>query len=156
MDDLFQVGDKVVYPMHGAGVIEAIEIKEILGVNQQYYVIKLTINNLQIMVPVGNESKLRIRPVIDSLALKDVLDNFYNGETDLMLSPKERLQVNTEKIKTGRIEEGAEVVRDLMRMNIEKPLNSSERQMLNKAKSILLSELTLVNGITENEIRLFS
>lgn len=142
--------------MHGAGFIETIEEKDILGEIRQYYVIKLSISNLQISIPVGNEVKLGIRPVIDTLALKNVKDIFQNGETDVVLSSKERVKINSEKIKTGKIEASAEVVRDLLRLNEEKALNSSEKNMLNKAKEILFSELELVKGITESEIQSFS
>mgnify|MGYP005609564103 FL=1 len=156
VDCLFQIGEKIVYPMHGAGFIETIEEKDILGEIRQYYVIKLSISNLQISIPVGNEVKLGIRPVIDTLALKNVKDIFQNGETDVVLSSKERVKINSEKIKTGKIEASEEDVRDLLRLNEEKALNSSEKNMLNKAKEILFSELELVNGITENEIQSFS
>lgn len=142
--------------MHGAGVIEAIENKEIQGVIQQYYIIKLSINNLQIMVPVGNEAKLGIRPVSDNLTFQNVLTIFENGESDPLLTCKERLKINTEKIRTGNLQESVEVVRDLMRMNKDKALNSSEKKVLNKAKELLLSELVLINGITDSEIKSFS
>lgn len=153
---LFKIGDKIVYPMHGAGSVEAIEDKEIQGVNKQYYIIKLSINNLQIMIPVGNETKLGIRPVSDTVTLKAIMSDFSNGETDLLLPCKQRLKINGDKIKTGKIEDSAEVVRDLMRINKEKPLNSNEKQMLNNAKAILLSELVLIKGITENQLNSFS
>lgn len=156
MDYLYQVGDKIVYPMHGAGEIVGIEEKEILGVNQQYYIIKLSINNLQIMLPINNVSKLGVRPISDSDVLEEVLYNFNNGETDTLLPGKLRLKMNNDKIKTGKIQDSAEVIRDLNRINQEKALNSMEKQMLNKAKALLLSELVLINGITENQIKTFS
>jgi CarD family transcriptional regulator len=69
---LFQIGDKIVYPMHGAGVIEIIEEREILGEKQQYYVIKMPITNMQIMVPVEKASNVGIRPVVDMFTLEKI------------------------------------------------------------------------------------
>ncbi|MBO9128959.1 CarD family transcriptional regulator [Bacillus sp. 165] len=155
VDYLFQIGDNIVYPMHGAGVIEAIEEKEVLGKTQQYYVVKMVINNMQVMIPINQMSNSSIRPVIDPSALKNVLHIFQYGESDKSLSWKQRYKMNTEKIKTGKIQDGAEVVRDLMRMEREKALNGSEKKMLNNAQEMLMSELGLIEGITENQIKSF-
>jgi CarD family transcriptional regulator len=72
VNSLFQIGDKIVYPMHGAGVIEIIEEREILGEKQQYYVIKMPITNMQIMVPVEKASNVGIRPVVDMFTLEKI------------------------------------------------------------------------------------
>jgi CarD family transcriptional regulator len=148
---LFQVGDYIVYPMQGAGVIEAIEEKEILGQKQQYYVIKMPINKMQVMIPIGKVKKSRIRLVADIVTLENVLHIFHDGQTDTTLPMKERYKINAEKLRTGNIQEGAEVVRDLMRINKNKSLNSSEKQMLECARKIFISELGLIKGITESQ-----
>ena len=149
MDDLFKIGDNIVYPMHGAGIIEAIEDKEVLGEIQQYYVIKMPINNMQVMIPIKKISTSRIRRVVDKLVLENVLDIFHFGESDRSMTWKERYKSNMEKMKTGQIQEGAEVVRDLMRINKEKALNTSEKQMLDNARRIFVSEMGLIKGITD-------
>jgi CarD family transcriptional regulator len=148
---LFQIGDRIVYPMHGAGVIEGIEEKEVLGETKLYYVIRMPINNMQVMIPMGNIEKLRIRNISDLSTLENVLDVFYNGETDHSLSWKQRYTLNMEKMKSGDIMEGAEVVRDLSRLNKGKALNSSEKQMLDNARKFFISELGLVKGISQSE-----
>jgi CarD family transcriptional regulator len=148
---MFHVGDSIVYPMQGAGVIEAIEEKEILGEKHRYYMIKMTITGMQVMIPIGKVLKSRIRLVADVLTLEHVLDVFQYGQTDTTLSMKERYKINTEKLRTGNIQEGAEVVRDLMRLNKKKALNSSEKQMLDSARKIFISELGIIRGITENQ-----
>ncbi|MEH7331810.1 CarD family transcriptional regulator [Neobacillus drentensis] len=148
---LFQVGDYIFYPLQGAGVIEAIEEKEILGEKQQYYVIKMPISKMQVLIPIGKVKKSRIRLISDLLTLENVLHIFHHGQTDTNLSMKERFKINTEKLKTGNIKEGAEVVRDLMRINKNKALNSTEKQMLESARKIFISELGLIKGITENQ-----
>ena len=155
VDYLYQIGDNIVYPMHGAGIIKAIEEKEISGKKQLYYVIKMTISNLQVMIPTGKILSSSIRPVTDIIALKHILHIFQNGESDRLLPWKQRYKVNMDKIKTGKIQEGAEVVRDLMRMKKEKALNSSEKKMLDNAHEFLIGELGLIKGITENQIQSF-
>ncbi len=155
VDYMFQIGDNIVYPMHGAGIIEAIEEKEFSGKKQQYYVIKMSISNMQVMIPTGKILSSSIRPVTDILTLKRIIHIFQHGESDRLLPWKQRYKVNTDKIKTGEIQEGAEVVRDLMRMKKEKALNTSEKKMLDNAHEFLISELGLIKGITENQIKSF-
>lgn len=148
---MFKIGDKIMYPMHGAGVIESIKEMEIQGKKQDYFVINLSIGDLQIMIPHQKLNKLGIRAVEDRLKLEEVMVVFHDGETDELLPWKERYKTNMEKIKSGEIQQGAEVVRDLMRKNNEKALNTSEKQMLNNARNIFISELILIEGCTENQ-----
>ncbi|PHD55505.1 transcription factor YdeB [Bacillus toyonensis] len=155
VDYLFQIGDNIVYPMQGAGIIKAIEEKEIAGKKQQYYVIKMSANNMEIMIPEGQILNSNIRPVTDITALIHIIDIFQHGESDRLLTWKQRYKVNTDKIKTGKMQEGAEVVRDLMRIQKEKALNASEKKMLDNAHEFLISELGLIEGITENQIKSF-
>lgn len=155
VDYLFQIGDNIVYPMHGVGTIKAIEEKEILGKKQQYYVIKMLISNMQVMIPTGKILISRIRPVTDIVTLIHIINIFHHGESDRLLSWKQRYKVNTDKIKTGKIQECTEVVRDLMRIKKEKALNTSEKKMLDNAHEFLISELGLIKGITENQIKSF-
>lgn len=155
VDYLFEIGDNIVYPMHGVGIIKDIEEKEISGEKQQYYVISMVISNMQIMIPTAKILSSSIRPVTDIIALKHIMHIFQHGESDKLLPWKQRFKLNTEKIKTGKILEGAEVVRDLLRMKKEKALNSSEKRMLNNANEFLISELRLIKGITENQIKSF-
>ncbi|WHY94966.1 CarD family transcriptional regulator [Neobacillus cucumis] len=137
--------------MQGAGVIEAIEIKEIQGEKLQYYIINMLMNKMQVMIPIATVHKSRIRLVTDMSTLENVLNIFHHGLTDTTLTMKERYKINTAKLRTGDIQEGAEVVRDLMRINKNKSLNSSEKQMLESAQKMFISELGLIRGITENQ-----
>lgn len=155
VDYLFQIGDNIVYPMQGAGIIKAIEEKEIAGEKQQYYVIKMSASNMEIMIPEGKILSSNIRPVTDITALIHIIDIFQHGESDKLLTWKQRYKLNTDKIKTGKMQEGAEVVRDLMRIQKEKALNASEKKMLDNAHEFLISELGLIEGITENQIKSF-
>ncbi|KOS26975.1 transcription factor YdeB [Bacillus anthracis] len=157
VDDLFQIGDKIVYPMKGAGIIKAIEEKEIAGKKQQYYVIKMsTSKDMQIMIPEGENTKIKYTTNHRYQGtLKHIIHKFQNGESDTSLTWKQRYKVNTDKIKTGKLQESAEVVRDLMRRKKEKALNASEKKMLDNAHEFLISELGLIEGITENQIKSF-
>jgi CarD family transcriptional regulator len=155
VDYLFQIGDNIVYAMHGVGIIKAIEEKEISGEIQQYYVIKMLIGNMQVMIPTGKMLSSSIRPVTDIIALKHIINIFQHGESDRLLPWKQRYKVNADKIKTGKIQECTEVVRDLLRMKNEKALNTSEKKMLDNAHKFLISELELIKGITEKQIKSF-
>lgn len=156
VDEMFQIGDNIVYPMHGTGIIEAIEEKKFSAETEEYYVIKMSVSQMKVMIPTKKMSGSNIRAVTNILAIKNIIHIFQNGTSDTLLSWKERYKINTNKIKTGDIQEGAEVVRDLLRMKKEKPLNSSEKKMLDDAYEYLISELEVIEGITEKQIKSFS
>ncbi|HDX9613260.1 transcription factor YdeB [Bacillus toyonensis] len=151
VDDLFQIGDKIVYPMHGAGIIEAIEEKEILGTSRQYCVIRILSKDMQVMLPMDQLQKSGIRYIVDKGTLKDILLEFQNGESDPSLSWKQRYTMNMEKMKNGNLQDSAEVVRDLLRRNKERALNASEKQMLDNARKMMISEVALVQNVSEHQ-----
>jgi len=144
---MFQIGDRVVYPMHGAGIIEAIEEREILGSTQLYYV--MNINNMEIIFPM--ETKIGIRSIVESDILENVLSLFNHGESDANVNPTQRYRINMNKIKSGDIYEGAEVIRDLNRMGKKRKLSTGDKMMLDNARQIFLSELMLVKGIEQDQ-----
>ncbi|CEH28385.1 transcriptional regulator, CarD family [Aneurinibacillus migulanus] len=148
---LFRIGDKIVYPMHGAGIIEAIEEKEILGEKQQYYIMKMPVGNMQVMIPMEKVSNLGIRQVVDMHALERVMEILRREEDDLGISWNRRYRRNMEKMRTGDIYQVAAVVRELMHREKEKGLSTGERKMLDNARQILLSELVLVKDIDEEQ-----
>ncbi|MBE5104666.1 transcription factor YdeB [Bacillus thuringiensis] len=151
VDDLFQIGDKIVYPMHGAGIIEAIEEKEILGTTRQYCVIRIISKDMQVMLPMDQLQKSGIRYIVDKGTLNDILLEFQHGESDLSLSWKQRYTMNMEKMKNGNLQDSAEVVRDLLRRNKERALNASEKQMLDNARKMMISEVALVQNVSEHQ-----
>lgn len=148
---MFQVGDKIMYPMHGAGVIQAIEEKEILGEKQYYYVINISVGNLEVMIPVKKASDLGIRLTADLTELDDLLSNSAKEELDSSYKWNQRYRIYMNKIRTGNIHDGAEVIRDLAYRSKNKSLNFAEKAVLNQARQILMSELVLVKEITENQ-----
>ncbi|ABS23600.1 CarD family transcriptional regulator [Bacillus cytotoxicus] len=148
---MFQIGDKIVYPMHGAGIIEAIEDKEVLGKTRQYCVIHMVISDMQVMIPMDKVQDSGIRYVVDQTTLNHALVDVHNGAPDKSLSWKQRYTLNMEKMKSGDFVDGAEVVRDLLHRNKERTLNASEKQMLDNARRILISEVALVQNVSENQ-----
>jgi CarD family transcriptional regulator len=146
---LYGIGDHIIYPMHGVGRIEGIEEKIVQGHAHKYFVIKIATNNMQVLIPFENIDSSQIRPVADNLSMENVLDIYHHGESDRSLSWKQRFNINSGKLKSGKLQESAEVVRDLSRMQTEKNLNSSEKKMLDNAKKVLVSEIGIVKGITE-------
>lgn len=148
---MFQVGDKIVYPAQGGGIIENIEEKVVLGQSQLYYSINIHHRNMQVLIPIDKTEQLGIRPIVDSQKLDDVLTNFHDGETDTSGNDNQRDRRNLIKIKSGDICEGAEVIRDLVRFNSKKKLGTTKKNMLDNARQILISEVVLVKGIPQEQ-----
>ena len=150
---MFNIGDKVVYPMHGAGVIEGIEEKEILGEKRKYYVMKMPIGDMKVMIPVDNVEEIGIREIINDDDMEKVITILQGDKTKMPQNWNRRYRINMEKIKSGDIFEIASVVRNLMLRDAEKGLSTGERKMLNSAKQMLISEIVLVtdNGQEETE-----
>ena len=144
---MFNVGDKVVYPMHGAGIIEAIETKEILGKVKQYYVLQMPIGDMKVMIPVSSVDEAGLRQVIDIETVQQVLDVLRKKRVASTANWNRRYRAHLEKIKTGDIFAIAEVVRNLTCRDKEKGLSTCERKMLDTAKQILVSELALAKDL---------
>lgn len=149
---MYSIGDKVVYPMHGAGVIEGIEDKEILGEVKSYYILSLPIKNMRVMLPVDNIEGLGLRDVIDSSEVDSVLQILSQEQTEMNSNWNRRYRDNMELVKTGDVIEVACVVRNLMILDREKGLSTGERKMLANTKQILVSELILARGLDELEV----
>ena len=148
---MFEEGDQVVYPNHGAGVIIAIENKEILDTTKQYYIIKLAIANMKIMVPVEKVDDLGIRKVIDSTEVEKILVLLNDEKTEMSENWRSRYRDNLEKVKTGDPFEVGEVVRNLSLRDQEKGLATTEKKMLNDAKQTLISELMMAKNKDKKE-----
>ena len=143
---MYKIGDSVVYPMHGAGVIVDIEKKEILGKMQSYYVMRMPIGDMKVMVPMDNAQDVGMRDVIDKSVAQKVLKNFRTVEVDVIQNWSKRFRENMVKIKSGDVFEVAAVVKGLMLRDREKGLSTGERKMLANAKQILISEIVVATG----------
>ncbi len=149
---MFLIGDKVVYPMQGIGIIDRIEDKIFSGKNREYIIVKILSNSLEIMIPSDKISSSNLRKITDNSTLEDVLFDLTIKNTNLDgISAKERYQSNMTKIKSGSLKDSAEVVYDLILMNKEKSLNTSEKQLFNTAHKFLVQEVSFIKDISETE-----
>jgi CarD family transcriptional regulator len=152
---VFQVGDKVVYPMHGAGVIEAIEEQEVLGRRTKYYVMRLPISDMKVMVPCDHSDRSGLRQVMSAQAFQRVLEVLQAHKTLMSKNWNHRYRSNMEKIRSGDILALAEVVRNLSHREREKGLSTGERRMLENARQILLSEIILSQDLEVEQANRF-
>ncbi len=148
---MFVIGDKVVYPMHGAGIIENIENKEVLGETRSYYILHIPYGNMQVMIPVANSDQVGIRPIVSSDKVDEVYKLLHEGSTEMDENWNRRFRENMEKLKSGDILEVAEVVRNLIRVDRIKKLSTGEKKMLANARQILVSEIVLTKEFSETE-----
>jgi len=148
---MFKVGDHIVYPMYGAGIVTEIVEKDFLGEMRTYYNVSLPFCRMEASVPVDNCEKLGVRPIIDPARIDEVME-VLKGDTEPM-NPNwnKRYRENTERMQTGDILEVAAVVRNLVRTDRQKPLSTGEKKLLSTAKQILESELTYSGGYTMEE-----
>lgn len=148
---VYKVGDKVVYPHHGAGKVIKKEKRDVLGKKMEYLTIQILHNDMTVMVPADNADKAGLRKVIAPREVEEVIAVLRQDETNMPKNWNRRFKYNREKIKTGDIFELAEVVRNLSIRESEKGLSTGEKQMYGRAKKILASELMYARGLQEEE-----
>ena len=146
---MFEVGDKVVYPHHGAGTVVKREKREVLGQTREYLTIKILHNDMTVNVPVENAEQVGLRTVIDEDLVNTVVKALTAGESEMPKNWNRRFKHNRDKMKTGDIFELAEVVKNLSLRDHEKGLSTGEKQMFVKAKKILASELMYAKDLDE-------
>ena len=148
---MFKVGDKIVYPMHGAGVIETIEERSILDEKQSYYIIKMP-GEVKVMVPTAKAEEIGVRNIIDKETAGKVINVLEQESTEMSMKWNKRYRDNVEKMKSGDIFEVADIVRNLSFKQKDKGLSTTEKKMLLNAKQILVSELVLAESKEKDEI----
>lgn len=149
---MFNIGDKVVYPLHGAGTIEAIEEKEILGEVKKYFILRMPIGNIKISIPIDKIAEIGVREVFKKEELEPVIRVLEGKGTQMPDNWSQRYRENLDKIKTGDIFEIARVVRNLSIRDYKKGLSAGEKKMLNSARKMLVSEFVIVNNQTAEEV----
>ncbi len=147
----FKVGDKVVYPHHGAGRVLEVSDRDVCGDTKEYMTIRILHNDMTVMVPVENAERAGIRSVIDEVLVHEVMGVIRNDPTTMPMNWNRRLKHNRDKIKSGDIFEVADVVRNLALRDAEKGLSTGEKQMFGRVKKILASELMYAMRVTEDE-----
>lgn len=148
---MFKVGDKVVYPHHGAAVIERKEKRDVFGEKRDYFILRLAYGDLTLMVPADNVEEVGVRDVINSDEVEEVFAVLRKKEARMPTNWSRRFKNHVEKLKSGDIYQVAEVVRNLSIREGDKGLSAGEKRMLAKARQILVSELTFAIGVSEEE-----
>ena len=154
LNDMFQIGDKAVYPGHGVGVIESIETKQISGRELLFYMLKIVDSGMTIMIPHDNANAVGLRCVIRKPEITKVFQILKAKDVEVDTQTwNRRYREYMEKINTGSIFEIAEVIRDLHLLKTEKELSFGERKILDMAKGLLIKELAIVRNVKETDIQ---
>ncbi len=148
---LFRVGDKVIYPNHGVGVVEQIASRSINGSAQQFYLLKIEASNLRVMIPFDNVGTVGVRPVGKHQELQQTLEYLRKGECHPSPDWKIRYKENSEKMRTGSLPEVAQVLKCLLSVCKDKPLSFREKKMLDRAGTLLCSELASADNLCAGE-----
>lgn len=147
----FKVGQKVVYPNHGVSLVEKIEPTAMDGIEQTYYHLRLLSNNSKVMIPKTNLDLVGLRPLCHSREIRALFDILEDGNIDTYKDWKGRYKQNLDKMKTGRLAEVAEVLKNLRLVSQRKSLSFREKKMYERAKYFIVSEVAHVRDITERE-----
>ena len=149
---MFQIGDKIVHPMHGAGVIDSIVSKKVNGVVRDYYILKLPVGGMLVMIPTEHTEEIGVRPVVDRDEADRLIDAMPDIEVDMTQNWNRRYRENMLRIKSGDLMEVARVVKGLMLRDENRGLSTGERKMLHSAKQILISELVLSQDASYEDV----
>lgn len=152
VSSLFQIGDKVVHPMHGAGIVESIVQKKVNGVMRDYYVLKLPVRAMVVMIPTENSEEIGVRPIVDREQADRVLEEIGSLQVEMTQNWNRRYRENMERLKSGDLFQVACVVKGLMLRDVDRGLSTGERKMLHSAKQILISELVLSQNTSYEDV----
>ena len=144
---MFVIGDRIVYPMHGAGIVETIEKIKLLGEVMNYYVMRIEYKDMMVKIPVKKADDLNVRSLSTLEAIKNAFIEASAKEFESYPNWNTRYRVNIEKIKDGRVENLTEVISMLYALDCEKGLSTGEKQLLNNSKEILASEIKMIENI---------
>lgn len=145
---MYRVGDKIVHPMHGAGIIDSIVSCKMNGVQREYYQMRLPSGSMLVMIPTDHTEEIGVRPVMDREAAMHVMDALGSIEVDMSQNWNHRYRENMSRLKSGDLLEVARVVKGLMLRDEQRGLSTGERKMLHSAKQILISELVLSQDLS--------
>lgn len=149
---MFRIGDLVVHPMHGAGVIDAIVREKVSGSEQEYYVFKMPVGGLLLKIPTANTQAIGIRNIIDRECAEQLIADIPSIEIEQSSNWNKRYRENMVRMKSGDLYEVARVIKSLMRRESRRGLSTGERKMLHNARQILLSELVLAENAEYEEV----
>jgi len=150
---VFSEGDMAVYPAHGVGVIKSVEMQTVAGIDQKFYVLEILDNKMTIMIPTISSENVGLRAIVDESEVSGVLDILEDRTVELGTQTwNRRYRDYMEKIKTGSVHEVASVLRDLFLLSVDKDLSYGERKMLDTAKGLLVTELSLAQDKEESAV----
>ncbi len=150
---MFRIGQKVVYPTHGVGRIEAIEQKQVSGNLQSFYILRILGTDMTIMVPTGNAERVGLRHLIGAKEVPKVMEILRRKDVEISPNWNRRFKDNLERIKTGSLYEVATVLRKLVLLQRERNLSFGEKKMLENVRQLLISEISHAVGIEEGDAR---
>ncbi len=148
---MFRIGDKIVHPMHGAGVVDGIVQRKVNGVVRDYYTLKLPIGGMLVMIPTDHCEQIGVRAILSGDEAEQVLDQLSGVEVEMQSNWNHRYRENMERLKSGNLLEVAKVVKGLAQRENRRGLSNGERKMLHSARQILISEIGLAQSITYQE-----
>lgn len=149
---MFQIGDKIVHPMHGAGVVDSIVTKKINGVTREYYILKIPVGNMLVMIPTANSQEIGVRPVVNKVEADRIIASIPGIEIKDAQNWNRRYRENMLRLKSGNLTEVARVVKSLAIRESEHGLSTGERKMLHSAKQILISEIVLSQDCSYEDV----
>ena len=149
---MFQVGDKIVHTMHGAGVVDSIVSKKVNGVVREYYLLKIPVGGMLVMIPTTNSEEIGVRPVVNSAEADRIIASIPDIEVDMTANCNRRYRENMLRLKSGDLTEVARVVKGLALRDTDRGLSTGERKMLHSAKQILISELVLSQNTSYEDV----
>ena len=149
---MFQIGDKIVHPMHGAGVIDSIATQRVNGVVRDSYVLKLPVGGMQVMVPTENSAEIGVRPIVAAGKAEEIIVALRDIQVENDSNWNRRYRENMLRLKSGDLMEVARVMKGLILRDEKKGLSTGERKMLHSAKQILISEIVLSQNASYEEI----
>jgi CarD family transcriptional regulator len=148
----FHIGDKVVYPNHGVGVIEQISSRSIGATVEKFYLLNIKASSLKVMVPCHNVGSVGLRRVVRNGEIQKVLDFLTVDDNSSNGDWKDRFKENSERMRTGSLLEVAGVLKSLIALHAAKPLSFREKKMLERARYLLVSELAMARNVEETKI----
>ncbi|OFV72387.1 MULTISPECIES: CarD family transcriptional regulator [Acetobacterium] len=149
---MYKIGDKIVYPMHGAGIIEAIEEREIFEETKPYYIMQIVSEGLQILIPVDKVDDIGVRTIVNQSVIDEMIESLKLPMDVMEKNWNRRYREHLERLKTGDIFEVAKVVKNLILLDRLKGLSTGEKKMLNNARNFIVSEMVLIQDKDKEEI----
>ena len=147
-----RIGDKVVYPNHGVGVVEQIISRTNGSIIEKFYMLKIASSSLRVSIPSHSVGNVGLRPVVKNGEVQKILDFLNSGKCGSHQDWKERYKENCDKMRTGSLLDVAFVLKGLLMLNQDKPLSFREKKMLERAKFLLVSEIALAKSTGESDI----